>query len=256
MSYTVVLVEDEALVRTELEQTTPWEELGLELIGSAENGLEGEKLIKALEPDIVLTDIRLPGQDGLTMLSHCPVSHAVILSGHTDFSYMKQAIRLGVFDYLLKPVDDGELEATFRQLVVKMQEEDKELERLTSNAKEGPEYIRLPRNLGNHVVDNTITFIAENYGNPIGLQEAASALDLSESHLSRLFKEVTGLNFLQYLNAWRINKAVELLANPRKNISEISMSCGFPTPGYFAKIFKRFAGATPSQFRDEHPSPR
>ncbi len=254
MSYTVVLVEDEALMRTELEQTTPWEELGLELIGSAENGIEGEALIKQLEPDIVLTDIRLPGQDGLTMLSHCPVNHAVILSGHSDFSYMKQAIRLGVFDYLLKPVDDGELEATFRQLVMKICEEDRELARLTRERTEGPEYIRLPRHLGNHVVDNTIAYIAENYGNPIGLQEAACAMDLSESHLSRLFKEITGLNFLQYLNAWRINKAVELLANPRKNISEISICCGFPTPGYFAKIFKRFTGSTPSQFRDEHPA--
>ncbi|MFA6688630.1 MAG: response regulator transcription factor [Sphaerochaetaceae bacterium] len=254
MSYTVVLVEDEELMRTELEQTTPWEELGLELVGSAENGIEGERLIKELEPDIVVTDIRLPGQDGLTMLSRCPVSHAVILSGHTDFSYMKQAIRLGVFDYLLKPVDDGELESTFRQLVAKIKEEDTELERLKKSKSDGPEYIRLPRKLGNHVVDSAIEFIAEHYGNPIGLQEAAAALDLSESHLSRLFKEVTGLNFLQYLNAWRINRAVDLLLNPKMNIGEISVTCGFPTPGYFAKIFKRFTGATPSQFRDEHPA--
>lgn len=253
MSYTIFIVEDETLMRMELEQTTPWNELGLELVGSAENGIEGEKLIKQLEPDIVLTDIRLPGQDGLTMLSHCPVSHAVILSGHSDFSYMKQAIRLGVFDYLLKPVDDGELESTLRQLVMKLQEEDKELEELKNHRTGDTEFIVLPKNLGNHVVDNTITFIAENYNKPVGLQEAAAAIDLSESHLSRLFKEVTGLNFLQYLNAWRINRAVEHLIDPRKNISEISVNCGFPTPGYFAKIFKRFTGTTPSQFRDEHP---
>ncbi|MCH3907444.1 MAG: helix-turn-helix domain-containing protein [Sphaerochaeta sp.] len=212
-------------------------------------------MIKKLDPDIVITDIRLPGIDGLTMLARCPVNHAIVLSGHTDFSYMKQAIRLGVFDYLLKPVDDDELETTLSNLVVKLREEDVDYERLrkTKNAT-GEELIPLPHSVNNHVVDNAISFIATNYGKPVGLQEAATFLGLSESHLSRLFKEVTGLNFLQYLNAWRINKSVELMRDPKRNIGEIATSCGFPTPGYFAKIFKRFSGVTPTQYRDEHPS--
>jgi two-component system response regulator YesN len=62
---------------------------------------------------------------------------------------------------------------------------------------------------------------------------------------------VTGLNFLQYLNAYRINQAAIMMKDPKKNISEIAINCGFPTPGYFAKIFKRFTGKTPTQFRDE-----
>ncbi len=250
MSYTVVLVEDERLMRSELEMTTPWEALGLELIGSAEDGIQGEEMIKTLEPDIVLTDIRLPGQDGLTMLSHCPVTHAVILSGHSDFQYMKMAIRLGVFDYILKPIDDDELQASLHQLVAKIQEEDQEMAALRKARKEASGLIPLPKNTGNHVIDGTIDFVSESFCKPIGLQEAAASMDISESHLSRLFKEVTGLNFLQYLNAWRINNAVLQLKDPRKNISEIALDCGFPTPGYFAKIFKRFTGETPSQFRD------
>lgn len=251
MSYTVVFVEDEQIVRQEIVSSIRWDLLGLELVGTAADGLEGEQLIKQLEPDIVISDIRLPGQDGLTMLSHCPVNHAIILTGHTDFAYMKQAIRLGVFDYLLKPVDDEELEEALASLVKKIQEEDKDVENLRKGSSGSGELIMLPRNVNNHVIDATIAFIAENYANPVGLQEAASYLELSESHLSRLFKEVTGLNFLQYLNAWRVNKAVEMMRNPKKNIGEIATNCGFPTPGYFAKIFKRFTGKTPTQFRDE-----
>lgn len=254
MSYTVVFVEDEQIVRQEIVESVQWERLGLKLVGTAADGLEGENLIKSLEPDIVITDIRLPAQSGLEMLAACPVNHAIILTGHTDFSYMKQAIRLGVFDYLLKPIDDEELEETLSLLIKKIQEEESDFETLRTKAGTKGELIPLPRNMGNHVIDATISYIGANYASPVGLQEAAAFLELSESHLSRLFKEVTGLNFLQYLNAWRINRSVELMVDPKKNIAEIALACGFPTPGYFAKIFKRFTGKTPTQFRDEQGS--
>lgn len=253
MSYSVILVEDEKIVRDELASSIGWERLGLALKAVAGDGIEGEALIRRMEPDIVITDIRLPGIDGLEMLSRCAVSHAVIMSGHTDFTYMKKAIKLGVFDYLLKPVDDDELEATLSSLVERIREEDKGYERLRKKQRSADsEQIPLPQGVNNHVVDSSISFIASNYDKPVGLQEAASFLGLSESHLSRLFKEVTGLNFLQYLNAWRINKSVEMMKDPKRNIGEIATSCGFPTPGYFAKIFKRFTGVTPTQFRDGH----
>ena len=251
MNYTVVFVEDEQIVREEIVASVRWELLGLSLVGTAADGMEGEEMIKTLEPDIVITDIRLPAQSGLEMLAACPVNHAIILTGHTDFSYMKQAIRLGVFDYLLKPVDDEELEETLSLLVKKIQEEERDYETLRTKASTKGELIPLPKNMGNHVVDATIGYIGANYAKAVGLQEAAAYLELSESHLSRLFKEVTGLNFLQYLNAWRVNKSVDLMADPKKNIAEIALACGFPTPGYFAKIFKRFTGRTPTQFRDE-----
>ncbi len=251
MSYTVVFVEDEQIVREEIVTSIRWELLGLELVGTAADGLEGEQLIKRVEPDIVITDIRLPAQDGLTMLSHCPVNHAIILTGHTDFNYMKTAIRLGVFDYLLKPVDDEELEETLAALAKKIQEEDTDVEKLRENSGSSTFLIDLPKVVNNHVIDATIAYITQSFAEPVGLQEAAAYLDISESHLSRLFKEVTGLNFLQYLNAYRVNKSVELMKDPKMNISEIATNCGFPTPGYFAKIFKRFTTKTPTQFRDE-----
>ena len=251
MAYTVVIVEDERLIREDLVQTTPWEALGLVCIGSAQDGISGEQLIQSVEPDVVITDIRLPGQDGLTMLSHCPIVHALILSGHSDFTYMQTAIRLGVYDYLLKPVDDEEFKASLSSLVYKLQEEDRDIASLRQRQTK-EDFVTLPRPVGNHVVDGAITYIAEHFQEPVGLQEAASLLHVSESHLSRLFKEVAGINFLHYLNAWRVNRAIEMLRDPRLNITRISTDCGFPTPGYFAKIFRRFTGRTPSQYRDEH----
>ncbi len=250
MAYTVVVIEDERLIREDLERTTDWANLGLEIIGTAEDGLLGEELIKSKDPDIVITDIRLPGQDGLTMLSRCPVANAIILSGHSDFSYMRKAIKLGVYDYLLKPVDDVELATILRSLTEKLQEEDQELADMRSQ-QAGTDFISLPKAVGNLVVDAAIEFIANHYQESSGLQEAASELAISESHLSRLFKETTGINFLHYLNAYRVNRAIEQLKNPRLHIASICSDCGFPNPGYFAKIFRRFTGKTPSQYRNE-----
>jgi two-component system response regulator YesN len=249
MTYTVVVVEDEELIRKEIERFTPWEALGLTLIGSASDGIEGTKLINTLNPDIVITDIRLPGRDGLEMLRECTVDHAIILSGHSDFSYMRSAIQLGVFDYLLKPFDDDELKSALSSLVDKLSSEEAEMASMGTNMVDDAT-IALPDHVGNHIVDHTIRLIRERYHECIGLQEMADLLKVSESHLSRLFKEQTGINFLRYLQAYRVNQAITLLQDPRMNITMICTRCGFPTPGYFTKVFRKFMGSTPTQYRD------
>lgn len=244
---TAVIVEDEQIFLKELVLSINWDKLGINLIGTADDGIKGEALIKETEPDIVITDIRLPGKNGLEMLSSCPVNNAVILSGHTDFEYTKRAIRLGVFDYLKKPIDDDELEETLARLAERVREENKELE-IHKNA-DGME-IELPTTVQNHTVQMAINNMKENCTKQIGLADVAEAVRLSESHLSTLFKEVTGMNFLQYMNALRMNRAVYLLKHSNMNISEIAANSGFPTPGYFTKLFKRYFNTTPTQFRD------
>ena len=165
VSYTVVLVEDEQLVCQEIAITTPWADLGLELVATCADGIEGERTILELQPDVVITDIRLPGQDGLSMLEKCAVSHAVILSGYTDFSYTRSAIRLGVFDYLQKPIDSRQFHETLSCLVEKMRQEDQEIERLKTS---DPELIALPRSVENHVINSVISFIVSVVVNYVG----------------------------------------------------------------------------------------
>ena len=249
MNYTVAIIEDEKITLDELLLTIPWTELSLTVIGTASDGLKGAELIKKEAPDIVLTDIRLPGQDGLEMLSKCPVDYAVILSGHTDFAYAKRAIQLGVVNYLEKPVDDDELIDTLKRIVEELEESNGLGNKNLSTFNP----VELPSEVPNHLISLSIDYIKANYNKQIGLSEISEYTRTSENHLSTLFREVTGINFLQYLNGYRINKAIELLKNTNLNISEVAESCGFPTPSYFTKIFKRFTSFTPSQFRDEAP---
>ena len=244
----VVLVEDEEIVLRELEETIDWEGLGLEVVGTAKDGIEGENMIKTLSPDIVVTDIKLPGKNGLQMIEDAAVTNGIILSGYTDFEFTKRAIRLGVFDYLEKPVDDDELEASLKTLAIRIIEDEKDMDSISDGCR-----IVLKEDVQSHWIKVAIEYIGKNYMNQIALSDIARETRLSESHLSSLFKAETGINFLQYLNEVRINAAIRLLSSSSMNVSEIARSTGFPNPGYFTKIFRRFMGKTPTEYRNELP---
>ncbi len=242
MSYKVVVVEDEKITLEELIVSIPWKDLDLEVIATAEDGIAGEKLIKELNPDIIVTDIRLPGQDGLTMLSHTPGPFAIILSGHTDFAYAKKAIQLGVINYMEKPIDNDELITTLKKAIERIEDGKED--------KEDDELFPLPSSCQNHNINMAIEYIREHYAEAVGLSDVAEYTRMSENHLSALFRDESGINFLQYLNSYRLNKAAKLLKNTTLNISEVADSCGFPTPSYFTKIFRKYTEKSPREFRE------
>lgn len=102
------LAEDEIVVRENIKKMVPWEQYGFELVGEAADGEMALPLIKKLKPDLLITDIKMPFMDGLTLAKvvkkELPAIKIVILSGYDDFNYAKQAINIGVEDYLLKPI--------------------------------------------------------------------------------------------------------------------------------------------------------
>lgn len=122
--YSVILVDDEALILKGLSTVIPWREMGCEVVGTATNGRTGLDLIRKLKPDILFTDIRMPNMDGLTMLaalgSEFPRMQTVVLTAYRDFDYARQAITLGVCRYLLKPSNLNELKEALRVMVEKL----------------------------------------------------------------------------------------------------------------------------------------
>ena len=102
------LAEDEIVVRENIKKMVPWEQYGFELVGEASDGEMALPLIKKLKPDLLITDIKMPFMDGLTLSKvvrkELPDIKIVILSGYDDFNYAKEAISIGVEDYLLKPI--------------------------------------------------------------------------------------------------------------------------------------------------------
>lgn len=127
MTYSVLIVDDEPWSREIVKDLADWEGLGLAVAGEAEDGEEGLRRMRELVPDIVVTDMRMPGLSGTELLnklgSHFPAAKIVVMSGYDDFAYLKQAIRSKAVDYLLKPLDPAELNAALASCVRELKAE-------------------------------------------------------------------------------------------------------------------------------------
>ncbi|MDR0381802.1 MAG: response regulator [Oscillospiraceae bacterium] len=125
--YKVLLVDDEVDVRQAIARTLDWESLGFQLSGEASNGEEALELSEQLQPDVILTDIKMPFMDGLTFCRRVkavlPSVRVAVFSGFDEFEYAKEAIKLEVQEYILKPINAEELAGVFRRLRVSLDEE-------------------------------------------------------------------------------------------------------------------------------------
>ena len=120
--YRVMIVEDEELLRKGLIFTFDWASLNCLIVGEARNGSEGLEMIRLLNPDLVITDIKMPVMDGLTMLSQFKQAsfESIIMTGFEEFDYAKKAIELNVAKYITKPIDEKELRAAIQDIIQKI----------------------------------------------------------------------------------------------------------------------------------------
>lgn len=118
--YKVLIVDDEYYFRQAIKVSLPWEEMGFQLVGEAKNGQDALNQVKDLNPDIVMVDINMPIMDGLSFIEKSKEegidAKFIVLTGHSEFSYAKHALRLGVINYVLKPIDEEEVKKTLYQI--------------------------------------------------------------------------------------------------------------------------------------------
>lgn len=116
----LLIVDDEEMIRDGIAQGVPWNELGFEVMGEVCDGLQAIEAIKKKVPDVVITDIRMPEMDGIELMEyladHYPSIKLIVLSGYNDYEYLKSSIRNNVSDYLLKPTLIAEFIETFKKL--------------------------------------------------------------------------------------------------------------------------------------------
>ena len=261
----IIIVEDESYIRKGMVVTTPWEQLGCKVIGEAGDGLEGYELIKRLKPDILITDVDMPVMDGIEMLRKLEglsETECIIISGYNDFEYARQAIKLGVRDYLLKPIDDEDFYKTLKKVIQQVEKKraiarQQEHNRLIQEGKENlarVEGFESCHDSRQKYVIKAINWMEENYSRNIGISDAASALSISESYLSRLFKNHMGYTFIEYLTDYRIKAAIQLLKDHHIKIYEVSERVGYNDPKYFGILFKKKMGVTPMTFKSRYMS--
>ncbi len=122
--YTIVVVDDEEELRKAIVRRVDWESIGFQVVGEAENGIEALEVVEKTEPDLLLTDIRMPFISGLELARQVreirPSTQIAFLSGYDDFSYAQTAIRYNIISYLLKPISMEELTENLRQIKEKL----------------------------------------------------------------------------------------------------------------------------------------
>ena len=248
--YRVVVIEDEEAIRKGIIMSIDFSALNCILIGEASNGVEGIKLIQEKKPEIVITDVTMPLMSGIEMIEQTLEYNytSIIISGYDEFSYAKKAIKLGVCDYLMKPIDKEELNNVIQSIVSSFDLSSKISGLLKE--KNQIEHIQLLETLNkeDHLVDKIMEYINLHYSEKIFLSDIADVLNYSESLLSKRFRRVTQMTFNEYLNRFRIQKSIEYMKKGTYGLTGISDICGFSDYKYFSTVFKKYTGYTPSQF--------
>ena len=247
--YRVILVDDERLIIRGLSTVVPWAELGCEVAGTAYDGVSGLELIRSVHPDIVISDIRMPNMDGLTMLaairSEFPEIQMCVLTAYRDFEYAQKAITLGVFRYLLKPSNLEELKDTIRQMAARLDT----MPGLRDGEEPESESVR---EAGNHLVKAALAYMKEHCTEQhLSLGEVADHVYVSQWHLSKLLNRETNQSFFDLLGGMRIGLAKKLLADPALRIHEIAEQAGFSDVAHFSRTFKKVTGCTPGEYRNQ-----
>lgn len=250
--YTVLLVDDEKYILTSLKASTDWQKHSFEICGEAYNADSAIDMIDRLCPNLVITDIRMPGMDGLSMIALVHQKHPDILfvaiSGYADFQYVKKAMSLEVITYWLKPFDIEEIDSTLTKCKKILDERQSERQIEVVGELYGSHIIS-PKNVKNPVIKSVLALVNESFTVNYTISELAQRFLVNENYLSQLFKKEIGEPFTVYVTKLRLMYACTLLKTTELSINEISNRVGYTDYFYFARLFKREFSMSPSEYK-------
>lgn len=230
-----MVVEDEQVIREGIKVLLEEVIMGYEVLWEAANGQRALEILNIEIPELIITDIRMPKMDGIDFITLLREKYkevpVIVVSGYDDFIYVRDALRLGVKDYLLKPINRKELTSILETISI-----DKEKDNNQDNNE--PVIIH-------HIKD----LIDKNLEGDLSLDYISKALNLHPNYISNLFRKHTNLKLSDYIMTRRMDKAKELLKQTNLKVYDIAFLTGFSNPKYFSSVFKKHAGMTPHQYR-------
>jgi two-component system response regulator YesN len=252
--YKVVIIDDEEIIVQGLMRVIDWQRFGCMIAATAFDAFSGKQAILQHRPDILFTDIKMPGMDGLTMLagikSEFPNMQVTVLTGYRDFNYAKEAIRLGISRYLLKPSKMDELEEALTIMTEKLDKiknfklNSEDAEQLQNDSSENREAA------ASFIVRQAMSYIREHYPEKLSLQEVADRCYVSQWHLSKLLNKHSNQSFYDILNNLRIKEAKRLLRDPALKINDICELVGYTDSAHFSRVFKKLTGMSANEYRN------
>ncbi|WP_058306509.1 response regulator transcription factor [Gracilibacillus massiliensis] len=239
--YKMIIVDDEAEIRNGLAHYFPWNQLGFDVINNCSNGKDTLTCIDQHKVDVILSDIRMPVMDGIELAKELYQRNSsiylIFLSGYKDFQYAKEALKYGVKDYIVKPGKYEEIHEVFSNAKIEL---DKKWSKSHSQN----------QNYNENIVETIESYIQKNYSD-ICLDDIATVLKMSPNYISSFYKERTGDNISKFITKTRMEKAAELLSDYHYKTYEISEAVGYHNPKNFTRMFKKYYGVTPREYRSK-----
>jgi YesN/AraC family two-component response regulator len=250
----VLIVDDEYLIRNLLKLRINWQDYGMEVIGEATNTSEALDMVDEYMPDIIFSDICMPFMDGIEfsriVLERFSNVKIVILTGHEEFEYARRSVKVGVFDFILKPINAQEIGNLLSEIKVKI-----EYEKLEKNELKKLKLIVKVTDINqedrneNQIISQIKDYIRTNINrHDISLTSISKLFYISPGHLSRLFKQYSSDTFIEFVTKVRIEKVLNLLNETDLKVYEIAELVGIE-PHYLSIIFKKTTGISINHFK-------
>jgi YesN/AraC family two-component response regulator len=249
---TILIVDDEPKTRQGLKKTLEgWAEGKFEII-STDGAAEAISILVKRKIHLLITDISMPEINGIDMLKNLKEQQqnpvVIIISAYSEFEYAQEAIRLGVLNYLLKPLSKRKLIEAVEQAVEVQAKRERE-GKIHKFIDERLVVVKAGERKEDSPIQKAMSFIDEHLDEQLTLKDVANFVHLNPSYFSVLFKEQANMTFSEYVTRSRLQKAKNLLIVSNLSVADISEEVGYSTSKYFIKLFKEYEGQTPSQYR-------
>ena len=249
----ILIVDDEYYIVQSISKIVAEVFPEFEHIYEAYSAEQAKKIIEKSSPDIMITDIEMPRESGLSLISwlysNAYTTKCLILSGHQRFDYAQKAVRLQCVSYVLKPVDKTQLCDEIRHAIELIQVHPSNESTSSTSANLSPEETAQVME-DEDFVFRVRNYIYSNLSNPeLSRPSIAEYLHMSPDYLSYVFHQKFNQTLNAYITSMRIDKAKELLERTNWGLDVIAEKTGFSSSSYFHKQFKKITGITPQQYR-------
>ena len=239
----LLIVDDEKTTVQMLKKSIDFSEYGISVVDEAYDGLSAFEKIENY--DVVFVDINMPKLDGLTMIERAlkeknAKAKFIIISAYSDFSLVKKAMKYGVYNYILKPIDIAEVKGELEKI---------QDEHSVSEFEKKPHH-KIEDGKSSELILAVKKYVDENYHKKLSLNILAKKFFINPIYLGQLFKNKLGIYFTGYLLKVRMERAKVLLTTTEKRIIEIAQEVGYNDYDYFLISFEKYEGIKVTKYRE------